>query len=170
MPDEERLLDLLVEQAPAGITSTDWMMQQLQQGGKGLAPYALLGLIDNCQDMLPKCAHLAVSLLSMIAPRHPTALVATMDAEPLAASISGYLRDVFARITFVPCLVEEVYGVNQVLNTIPLLYHLGDLAEANVVLARHKLPVIIAPLSINMLHRVHTGSAQDKPLEFARFP
>ena len=47
IPDEDRLLDLLVEEAPASITSTDWMMQQLKQGGKGLAPHALLGLIDN---------------------------------------------------------------------------------------------------------------------------
>jgi hypothetical protein len=120
--------------------------------------------------MLPKCAHLAVSLRSMIAPRHPTAQIATMDAEPLAESISGYLQDVLARIRFTPCLVEEVYSVSQVLNIIPLLYHLGDWAEAKVVLARHKLPAIIASLSLNMLHEVHTGSAQDKPLDLARFP
>ena len=47
IPDEDRLLDLLVEEVPEGITSADWMIQQLQQGGKGLAPHALLGLIDN---------------------------------------------------------------------------------------------------------------------------
>ena len=167
--EEEKLLDLLVEEAPAGIKTKDWLMQQMVQG-KVFAPHALLGVIDNCQATLPKCAHLAVSLLSLMVSRRPAALMATMDPEPWAKSMLRYLGDVFDRIKVVPCIVEEVYGVSQLVNCIPLLYHLGDWAEASVVLARHGLPASLATLCINMLHEVHAGRAQDKPLDMARFP
>ena len=171
MPGEERLLDLLVVEAPAGVKTHEWLQGQMV-AGRVFAPQALIGVVDNCQAVLPKCAHLAVSLLSLMVSRRPAALMATMDAEPWVASMQRYLGDVFDRIKVVPCLVEEVYGVGQLLNAIPLLYHLGDWARASVVLARQGLPASIATLSINMLHEVHAGRSQDKPLDLmlARLP
>ena len=115
----------MVEEAPAGVQTNEWLMQQMA-AGKPLAPLVLLGVIDNCQSTLPTCAHLAVSLLSLMVTRHPAALMALMDAEPWAGAMHRYLGPVFDRIKLVPCIVEEVYGVGQLLNALPLLYHLGD--------------------------------------------
>ncbi|KAK3277507.1 hypothetical protein CYMTET_14493 [Cymbomonas tetramitiformis] len=50
-----------------------------------------------------------------------------------------HLADIFHRIKLVPCRVmEKRYGLTKLLNTIPLLYHLGDWTEAAPVLSNCK--------------------------------
>lgn len=168
MPDEEKLLDLLVVEAPAG-AGDDWFLQQMSVS-RSFAPCALLAAIDSCTAILPKCAHLAVSLLSLLVSRRPAAMMAQMDAEPWAAALYRYLQPVFDRIKVIPCKVEEVYGVSQLIAVIPLLYHLSDWARAKEILARHDLPMVMASFAVHMVWLVGDGQVEDRPLDEATFP
>lgn len=122
---QETLLNLMVPEAPAGIKTQDYVMQCLTQGIQ-CPIVSLLGLVDNCTVPFPKVAHLAVSLLSLAVSRRPAAVLCLLDPDPTCKSLYNYLMPVFQRVNEIPCMVEERFGTVQLLNSIPLLYHLGD--------------------------------------------
>eukprot|EP00854_Cymbomonas_tetramitiformis_P010310 gene10310-12195_t len=76
-----------------------------------------------------------------------------------------HLADIFHRIKLVPCRVmEKRYGLTKLLNTIPLLYHLGDWTEAAPVLSN-------CNLVSNLIHLIsREDNPNDSPPDLEEFP
>ena len=153
--DADALLDCLAPEAPKGAESHQAWVHEQMFAGKFQPTASLLGMIDHCQGPLPKVANAAASLLGMVLSLRPTAVMSALDPEPLSRMLYCSLNAIFGRIKHTTCLVEQTFGVSELVNVIPLLYHLGDWAHSNVALPRHGLPASIGSLSINMLHQVN---------------
>ena len=169
--DADALLDCLAPEAPKGVESHQAWIHEQMFAGRCFATTSLLGIIDHCQGPLPKFANVAASLLGLVISLRPATVMTAIDPEPLAQMLFRYLGAIFGRIKHTTCLVEQTFGVSELVNVIPLLYHLGDWAHSNVALPRHNLPASLGSLSINMLHQVNQdGLVWDKPLDVERFP
>ncbi len=134
--------------------------------------HALLGLVESCTAPLPKCAHLAVTLISLAVSRRPAVVLHLLEPAPTTKALWNYLEPVFNRIKVVPCMVEERYGVVQLLNCIPLLYYLGDWKESSIFLLIARLPQAICSLCINLLHLLtqEGGNPCDSPPDLELLP
>ncbi len=58
-------------------------------------------------------------------------------------------------------MVENWFGVADIINALPLLYHLGDWPEASPALSYSLIPGALISLCINLLH---TGISPVNPL------
>jgi hypothetical protein len=124
---------------------------------------SILGLIDNCSQCNPKCAHMAATLLSLIVSNRPSRCLSQLDPEFVIPAMYNYIAPIFPRISNAECLVEEYYGITQILNVIPLLYYLGDWRESTVFLKRSSLPMIVATLAVNILHSSDIDNRLENP-------
>jgi hypothetical protein len=153
VPGKDRLVDLLAPEPPAGAKTQEWCLQEME-AGRLMGVHSLVGVVDNCSSPLPKCAHAAVSLLGLLVARRPARVLCLMDPEPTTKALHNYLIPVFERIKIAPCMVEERFGTVNLINAVPLLYHLGDWIEAMLLLPQSRLPEALATLSINLLHLI----------------
>jgi hypothetical protein len=87
---------------------------------------SLVGLIDNCSQCYPKCAQNAVTLLSLVVSNRPSRCLSQLDPEFILPAMKNFFRTIFPRVSNAQCIVEEYFGITQILNAIPLLYYLGD--------------------------------------------
>ena len=156
---KERLVDLLVPEMPAGV-KTEVFLEKEMLASRTPAVHTLIGLVDNCSAPLPKCAHLAMSLLGLLIARRPVQVLGLLDPEPTTKILHNYLMPIFDRIKIAPCIVEERFGTVELLNAIPVLFHLADWTEAVVHLPTSSLPQSIATLCINLLHLISDDDAE----------
>jgi hypothetical protein len=172
---QHRLLDYLVPEVPAGVDIMRFAMDEFA-AGRPPAIAMLVGAADNCAIPLPKCAHAAVSVVSIIVSRRPAAALRLLDPQPTCAMLAKYLDKILTQVCEVDCLVEERFGTVNLINCIPVLYHLGDWSDASHHLDRAGLPPLLARLSINLLHNLHYNrdengvSLCDNPANLDQFP
>ena len=159
---KQRLVDRLLDECiPTDMSVPDYFVDRIKQG---LPPHPvplLVGAVDNCTSVFPKCAHSAVMLLSLLVSQRPANLFFLLDPKPVVAMASGYLRHVSTRVMNAECIVEEKFGITELLNIIPLLYYLADWHEAVPFLERYQLAAGVASLAINIVHSCHRDPAQD---------
>ena len=129
-----------------------------------------VGLIDNCYRLYPRCAHLAVTLLSICVTKRPSEALAQIDPDPLLSSIYRYIGDMWPRVSNARCIVEEYYGITEVLNLIPLLFFLGDWGDSKKYLAKHRIAIILASLATNIAHSAAAENHSDCPKDLIKFP
>ena len=75
-----------------------------------------------------------------------------LDPSQLSKVLYSYFYEVSTLVCNPPCVVENWFGVADVLNVLPLLYHLGDWPLAVASLTAHGMPGALGVLCINMLH------------------
>ena len=155
----DALMSLLVLENPPNVSPGDFMMSRITSGQSTLL-MSLVGVVDNCARALPNCAHAACSLLSLIVACRPAASLSMLDPESLVDAVYRYVADVFTRVNNAECVVEERFGLVQLLNLAPLLYFLGDWRESAALLSEHALPVCLASIVCNVLH---SAAAADDP-------
>ena len=91
----------------------------------------------------------------------------------MAHSAFVALGDIFDRVARAPCRVEERFGLAQLQDALPVLYHLCDWREAADAVAKSALPASLATLTVNILHELARGGSDlDTPLHEmqAKFP
>lgn len=158
---KDRLLDLLVVEAPAGVSPSDWLMQSAARGESWLLLLPLaLGLLDNTSGKLPKAAHLAVAFMSQCVSRRPAAALFVLDSQPTVQALHHFLGGVFDIVTQNSCMVEVRFGVAQLLDAIPLLYHMGDWKDAKTALSSRKGSILVGAVgsfAMNVLHLLSCG-------------
>lgn len=129
----------------------------------------MMRLVDMCCTALPKCAHVAVSLLSIVISLRPASALQNLEPRSTAKIIMQYLDTVGRRIDC-PCMVESRFGVAQLLTLVPVLYHLGDWAESAVALHQAQLPMYVSTFVIRMLHVLDEGGAADSSPDLSLHP
>lgn len=101
-----------------------------------------------------------MSLLGLLIARRPVQVLGLLDPEPTTKILHNYLMPIFDRIKIAPCYVEERFGTVELLNAIPVLFHLADWTEAVVHLPSSFLPQSLATLCINLLHLISDDDAE----------
>eukprot|EP00600_Ochromonadales_sp_CCMP1393_P016729 CAMPEP_0175035680 /NCGR_PEP_ID=MMETSP0005-20121125/23359_1 /TAXON_ID=420556 /ORGANISM="Ochromonas sp., Strain CCMP1393" /LENGTH=501 /DNA_ID=CAMNT_0016296775 /DNA_START=968 /DNA_END=2473 /DNA_ORIENTATION=+ len=136
----------------------------------------IIGLVDNCYRVFPVLAHKAAALLSIITARQPSKALPKLDADMLLAALYVYIGDIAKRVCNALCLVEEYFGITQLLNVLPLLYYMGEWPESAVNLKKRQFPQAVAALAINVLHSLSnmndsnsTCPTMDAPRDLTRF-
>lgn len=106
--------------------------------------------------MLPKLATKAMALLSLLVSRRPAAALSLLDPYAVEKAMFDSLRGIFYRTATAPCFVENRYGLAQLIDAVPLLYHMADWRPAARGARRRldELPAAIASLVVNLLHKV----------------
>lgn len=154
----ELLLDKLAIEAPAGVSPARFIISEVQAGRNPLI-VQLVGIVDNCHNAFPQCAHTAVALLSLIVARRPAASLCLLDPQPVIDSLYEYLGALSPRVMNAECIVEEHFGIIQLMNAAPLLYFLGDWKESLRVLSRTVLPSAVASIVCNIIHSATKSDA-----------
>jgi len=130
----------------------------------------LVGLVDNCFRTFPRCAHLATTVISFCVTYSPSSSLSQLDPDSLLQALIEYVSDIAPRVCNADCIVEERFGITELLNTIPLLYFLGDWSESAALLAKYEFPQAIASLAVNIIHSA-TSTEHDTPEQnLLRFP
>jgi hypothetical protein len=150
--NSENLANALVQEAPASVTNLPQFFLSERLDGRVNIPPMLVGLIDNCERIVPVVANKAVALLALILSRRPSVLLASLDPEPLCAAMMKYLEGIAVLVMNNECMVEEHYGQVYLLNTAPLLYFMGEWKESSRLLQKYGLPSGVASLAINVIH------------------
>lgn len=78
-----------------------------------------------------------------------------------------YIGDVFTRLHNPDCIVEESFAICDLLNMLPLLYHLGNWPSSQELLSCNQVPAIIASLFLNI---IHSADCKDGPFDLVQFP
>mmetsp|Transcript_1943 Transcript_1943/g.2579 ORF Transcript_1943/g.2579 Transcript_1943/m.2579 type:complete len:414 (-) Transcript_1943:241-1482(-) len=151
------LLNLLVPEPPPGIEISDWVMKKVLADQKPPTVISLIGIVDNCSIHFPKASNMAIAVISLMICRRPTMAFALIDPKPFMNAMYSYLQQIFHKVSNSDCIVEEHLGVIALINTIPLLYHLGDWYICYEPLLDVQLPVIIATSIINIIHGATNG-------------
>jgi len=165
--DSDLLLDCFLQLPPSGVDPREWADTHLQRGDYLLAlPMLLSDAVSSCARTLPKLASLSMALLSVIVSRRPEAALSTLKPAVVEVTTFNWLGEVFSRVARTDCPVEERFGMGQLQDALPLLYHLGDWPEAVSQAVKPKpnaLPALLASLTVNMIHDL--ANADDPPLE-----
>jgi hypothetical protein len=175
-PNSEMLARLLVREPPAGVILNDFTVKEVM-AGRPSSMNALMGVLDNCSDVLPKVAHLAGTALSLVVCRRPAVALGFLDGEKMTQALSRYLKGVFRLVHNAECSVAERFGLAALIHVLPLLYYLADWSESFCALPTSELPWRLSVIMINLLHsaiinydddtRSHVG---DSPPDLEHLP
>lgn len=147
---QHNLLDIFIQADLEGHVSS---VSRIASGRLPLLPI-LVGVLDNCTIVFPRCAHLSISLFSLILAKSPSTALSVLDPEPFIDALSSYMGNIFPRISNAPCRVEEYFGILELLNILPTLFYIGDWKESARVLMKSNMPAFVASITINVLHSV----------------
>ena len=113
--------------------------------GREASPIHLFRLVSRCMPM-------SFALITQAAE-----VLGWLDPSPLSKALFSYFYEVSTLVCNPPCVVENWFGIADVLNALPLLYHLGNWPMAIASLAAQRVP---GALCINMLHIGGRSSCQ----------
>lgn len=133
----------------------------------------LVGVTDNCLSVCPKGAYLATALCGLLMSKRPACCLETLDPRPLSFALYKFLSKMADSLMNPGCSVDCWFAASFLLNSVPLLYHLGDWKEASKggFLQAALLPSSIGSLAVNLLHTASQSDMNmDIPLPFDKYP
>jgi hypothetical protein len=155
---QHSLLDIFIQADIEGHMSS---VDRITSGRHPLLPM-LVGVLDNCTIVFPRCAHLAISLFSLILAKCPSTALSVLDPEPFIEALYSYLLSVFPRINNAPCRVEEYFGIFELLNILPTFFYIGEWKESAGVLTKYNMPACVASTIINVLHSAVEAEGEER--------
>jgi hypothetical protein len=164
---EEHKDALLERLVPDGIVTSE-LLEEMNRNPMAarrlhqLSPLALVGVLDNCSRPFPKLAGHAASLLSVLIARRPLKVLSMLDPRTTTTSLVTWLDSLFGRVRAhsEACRVELAFGAQQVLDLVPLLYHLGDWPQVRPALEKVVAPFVASILG-NLMHHATEDYARD---------
>ena len=130
----------------------------------------LMNQVDN--ELCARAPHLAAAIISLCLTRRRVASYAAFNADDVMETILRYLQNVATRVFNNDCLVEERFGVVELINILPLLLYAAEHRTWRQALVRNfGIIISIATYICQLCHNTHNVDFEnDGAPDFERFP
>lgn len=118
---------------------------------------------------LPKLSGMALALASLLVARRPAAALLFVNPSGVQGAMFNALGEIFLRVASSQCLVEMRFGLGQLQDAIPLLYHLCDFKTTTAMSVEppfSDLPAAVSSLVIDLVYQLvaDSGPSDNKTL------